>query len=474
MPRDLLGCWRCGNVLVPMLAPYARMDFNASDADIGYLFSFPCASAFAFSYMMASFTNSLGRKPVFVISLLGMALACLCQGAAGSFGWLLLGRTFGGMWLNILTTAKVYINETTDWDVTGNERSYWFAQLSLCQNVAKLFAPALGGALSHYGLNVPSLATALVNIVGAPLVYLYVVESPRFLQGGGAERKARKGPYAANPQSEVLRMRLFCIASMFTTACMKLAQTVFALFAIDKYGLGAIDIGFIYLLGGLGTIVASRFVPYMNRQLGPYNSGIITSFVHAAAMLALPMFPFPEHDADSSRAWQVSLVCMICCFVVMSAAASVTTSFQNIISGELDNQPIVQARGFQVRQGGMMMVPILASRLFRYSLAYPWIFGSTLAAAAALPVWWMRPVLLEAPLRERFVSGYGEEFQDDNLTDLEVRALGEFMKKLLVKKHLKWSKDRVQVEKLLQLSIPELPISDRQIYYEALIQYSTT
>jgi len=86
----------------------------------------------------------------------------------------------------------------------------------------------------------------------------------------------------------------------------------------------------------------------------------------------------------------------------------------------------------------------------------------------------MRPVLLEAPLRERFVSGYGEEFQDDTLTDLEVRALGEFMRQLLVQKHLKWSKDRVQVEKLLQLSIPELPISDRQIYYEALIQYSTT
>jgi len=324
-------------------------------------------------------------------------------------------------------------------------------------------------------MNVPSVITAAVEFVGAILVHLNVVESPKFVQSQRSAERTGSGdagsttPAVAEPDA-ARRLLLFCVSTMFTTACLKLQQTIFALFAIKEFGLDTIDIGFIFLLAALATIVATRLVIPLNKSIGPYNSGIASSLIHALSILLLTVCPLLA-SASSPHLKRAGFICMVTCFATASAAATLANTFQSIISGELQDQPTVQGRGFQFRQGGQIIVPIVGSYLFNINSAYPWLFGALLASAAAIPCHMLKPrltTLVDEPL-----TPFGDAWREDQLTRKDIVELGEFMADLLQKKHLKWSSHKEQVQGLLERSIPEMPIHSREDYYEALVQFST-
>lgn len=458
------------NVLIPILALYAKDAFDATDTQVGVLFSVPCAAAFLFSFVLTWITQRFGRKPVFLLCLMGMGIAALTQGLATSYNMLLFGRAFGGAWVGVTSTAKVYINEVTSWDATGTECSYWLSQMTLFQNVAKLFAPGIGGALTHYGMGTPSLITSVVEMVGCCLVCIFVVESPQYLrhEAGKAPAATARGGSNAAPGglSHCRRVLLFGLAQMFTTACMKLVQSVYALYAIRLFAVDSVDIGFIFLSAALATAVASRMVVPLVKRIGAHNSAIFFALIHAAAMLLMAFTPSAAMLLRPELQHKFSLGLSILGFCVAAAASSIGCTFQTILSRDLEDQPSVQARGFQFRQGGQIIIPLVATRLLEIDASYPWLFGALLAAAAALPCHY-----LKQSRSERVDPGFGDEWTDDVLAESEELELGRFVSQLLRKRQLRWSSQRDEVERILDAVIPEMP-RDRRQFYEALEQYT--
>ena len=87
----------------------------------------------------------------------------------------------------------------------------------------------LGGAIAHYGLNFPSLITAVVEAVGGLLVYWNLTESPKFTElkrRGQISVHEDRSPSVKGlrdgtipSRSAKTRVFLICSASMFTTMC---------------------------------------------------------------------------------------------------------------------------------------------------------------------------------------------------------------------------------------------------------------
>ena len=120
-----------------------------------------------------SLSDRVGRKPVLVISLTGMAISYLIWFFSGSFTLLLIARFIGGIMGGNISTATAVVADVT----TKENRSKGMAIIGIAFALGFVIGPALGGMLSlinltaiypdwsHYGVNPFSMPAALAFVL---------------------------------------------------------------------------------------------------------------------------------------------------------------------------------------------------------------------------------------------------------------------------------------------------------------------
>ena len=66
---------------------------------------------FVFMPMLGAFSDKVGRRPVLLYSMAGMALNFLVTALAPTLGWLLIGRVIGGMSAASMSVASAYASD---------------------------------------------------------------------------------------------------------------------------------------------------------------------------------------------------------------------------------------------------------------------------------------------------------------------------------------------------------------------------
>ena len=176
----VLGVVALAQLMVVLDATIVNIALPTAQADLGFGNDsrqwIVTAYALAFGSLLlvgGRLADLVGRKPVFLVGLIGFALASAVGGAADGFGVLVAARGAQGVFGALLAPAALSLLTVTFTD--GRERGRAFAVFGAISGAGGAIGLILGGALTEYlswrwclYVNIP---IAIVAVVGA-LVFL--------------------------------------------------------------------------------------------------------------------------------------------------------------------------------------------------------------------------------------------------------------------------------------------------------------
>jgi len=106
---------------------------------------------FVFSPVLGVLSDRFGRRPVILLSNLGLGLDYVVMALAPTMSWLFIGRIISGLTSSSIPTAMAYIA-----DVTPKEkRAGAFGMIGVAFGVGFILGPAIGGPLGDISPRLP-------------------------------------------------------------------------------------------------------------------------------------------------------------------------------------------------------------------------------------------------------------------------------------------------------------------------------
>ncbi|NID04416.1 TCR/Tet family MFS transporter [Luteibacter jiangsuensis] len=210
---------------------------------------------FIFSPIQGALSDRFGRRPVVLLSNLGLGLDFIFMAVAPSLWLLFVGRVISGMTAASFTTANAYIADVTP----PEKRAAAFGMLGGAFGIGFIIGPALGGFLGGIDLRLPFWVAAGLALTNFLYGFFILPESlpPE-------KRAARFEPRTAHPLGAMKLLRrnpqVFGLSVVMFTFYLAhyVLQTVFVLYADYRYGWGPQQVGYVLALVGAcdGTVQA--------------------------------------------------------------------------------------------------------------------------------------------------------------------------------------------------------------------------
>jgi DHA1 family tetracycline resistance protein-like MFS transporter len=164
-------------LMVPVL-PKLVVEFEGGDLErastITGVFGFAWAfMQFLFQPVLGALSDRFGRRPIVLLSNLGMALDYVFMALAPSLSFLFVGRLISGVTAASLSTANAYIADVTP----PEQRAGRFGLIGAAFGVGFILGPAIGGLLGAQGLRFPFWAAAALGFLNFAYGYFILPES---------------------------------------------------------------------------------------------------------------------------------------------------------------------------------------------------------------------------------------------------------------------------------------------------------
>jgi DHA1 family tetracycline resistance protein-like MFS transporter len=244
-------------VMVPVL-PKLVVEFMGGDiasaATITGYFGFAWAAMqFVFSPVLGALSDRFGRRPVIILSNIGMGLDYVVMALAPSLWWLFIGRLLSGVSAATSATAGAYITDVTPPD----KRAAKFGMMGAAFGFGFIIGPAVGGFLGGIDLRLPFWVAAGLSFANALYGFFVLPESlPR-------ERRARFHWRMANPVGalKLLRTKPILIGLAAALFLERVAHDslprVFVLYTDYRYQWTAATVGLALAAVGVAQMIVS-------------------------------------------------------------------------------------------------------------------------------------------------------------------------------------------------------------------------
>jgi DHA1 family tetracycline resistance protein-like MFS transporter len=256
-------------MIVPVL-PKLVEDFvggnTARAAEIYGLFGTVWAlMQFVFSPVLGALSDRYGRRPVILLSNLGLGLDYLVMALAPSLAWLFVGRVISGITAASFSTAYAYITDVTE----PAKRAASFGMMSAAFGLGFVLGPAIGGVLGHIDPRLPFWVAAGFSLLN----YLYgLLVLPESLP---VERRERFSWRRANPVGSITLLRShrellgLAFVNFISSIAHEALPTTFVLYAMYRYGWNERTVGLaIAAVGVCSAIVGAGLVEPFVARLG--------------------------------------------------------------------------------------------------------------------------------------------------------------------------------------------------------------
>jgi MFS transporter, DHA1 family, tetracycline resistance protein len=281
----LLDMFALGLILpiLPKLVESFVDNDTARAAEIFGLFGTAWAlMQFLFSPVLGGLSDRFGRRPVVLLSNLGLALDYVLMALAPSLTWLFVGRVISGITSASVSTAFAYIADVTP----PEQRAAMFGKIGVAFGAGFILGPAVGGLLGGMDPRLPFWVAAGLSFANTLYGLLILPESLP---------KDRRAPFhwkSANPLgalrllgSDRVLTGLSVVNFLAQVAHVVLPST-FVLYATYRYGWDTTTVGLTLALVGICSMaVQGLAIGPIVKRLGERRALLLGLLSGAAGFL---------------------------------------------------------------------------------------------------------------------------------------------------------------------------------------------
>ena len=287
----LLDMFALGMIMpiLPRLVESFVADDTASAARIFGLFGTAWAlMQFFFSPILGGLSDRFGRRPVVLLSNLGLALDYVLMALAPSLTWLFVGRVISGITSASVSTAFAYIADITPPD----RRAAVFGKIGVAFGAGFILGPAIGGLLGGTDPRLPFWVAAGLSFANTLYGLLILPESLP------AERRSRFRWKNANPIGALHLLRSapvltgLSVVTFFAQLAHVVLPSTFVLYAGYRYGWDAATVGLTLAMVGICAMaVQGAAIGPIVRRFGERRALLLGLGSGAAGFLLFGLAP---------------------------------------------------------------------------------------------------------------------------------------------------------------------------------------
>ena len=363
------------SLLYIIFAPLSR-SIGLSTNQFGILIAISNVVLVFSSYFWGKKSQSIGRKPVFVIGLFSYAIAYALFAFGIQIGlwgllasWQLFSLLFvirllyGGLIGGIQPAATAYMTDSTD----ANTRIKGMALIGMASGIGTMIGPIIGGALVFIHPIFPMYFGAGIAVLGGILAMIFLIE-----------------PLKHAPVSEPVNLKFYdkrimpyligwaLVFLVFTST-----QVIAAFFIEDQLGVSTqseiIKATSISLLSMALTTTLMQAVVLQIINVSPRTLLRLCFFIFGAVLFVIPMVESLGYFYLSFAGIGIAFS-MVTPGLNSAATLSVETHEQGEVAGLLAAAPVV----------GMIFGPTIGALLYTAAPGYPFLFGSLIAIALGI------------------------------------------------------------------------------------------
>ena len=226
---------------------------------------------FAFAPLIGALSDRFGRRPIVLLSNLGLGCDYILMALAPTIGWLFAGRVISGITSASFPTASAYLSDITN----PEERAGKLGMLGAAFGLGFIAGPAIGGLVAPYGLRYPFWVAAILSLLNFCYGAFVLPESLP------VEKRSKFGWTRANPFGSFQLLRshpeLFGIAAaMFLQFIAHEAlPSMFVLYADYRYSWSERTTGLALALIGFGsTVVSAVLIGLIVKRIGEVRTAL--------------------------------------------------------------------------------------------------------------------------------------------------------------------------------------------------------
>jgi len=221
---------------------------------------------FICSPLLGVLSDRYGRRPVILLSCLGLGLDYFAMALAPSLAWLFVGRVVSGITAASIGTAGAYIADVSP----PEKRAASYGMLGAAWGLGFVIGPALGGILGGGGSpRLPFWVAGGLSLLNAAYGLFVLPESlPPDRRAGFSWKKA-------NPIGALVLLRSYprlaglAVIFMLYQLAHQVLPSVFVLYSGHRYGWKEMDVGTcLAAVGVCGVIVQGGLVRPIVARLG--------------------------------------------------------------------------------------------------------------------------------------------------------------------------------------------------------------
>jgi DHA1 family tetracycline resistance protein-like MFS transporter len=253
-------------VLPKLIVSFEGGDYGSASRIVGYFGIAWAFMQFVFQPILGALSDRFGRRPVVLLSNIGLGLDYVVMALAPSLGWLFLGRLISGAASASFSTASAYIADITPAD----KRAARFGMLGGAFGLGFVLGPALGGFLGQIDLRLPFWAAAALSLINACYGFFVLPES--LAPANRTKSFIWKSAHILGSLRFLSRessLALLAVAIFLSYLAHDSLPSLFVLYTGYRYHWGAATTGEVLALVGIGqTIVAAGLVRQAVKKFG--------------------------------------------------------------------------------------------------------------------------------------------------------------------------------------------------------------
>ena len=247
-------------IIIPVL-PFLAEQVGGTPTQLGFLMAVYSLMQLFFAPVWGKVSDRIGRKPVMLIGILGLAISFFIMAAAESLWLMFMARIVGG----ILSSANMPTTMAYVADITSEEdRGKGMGIIGAATGLGFIFGPAIGGLLSKSSLNTPFLFAGILSALTFLLVLIVLKESLP------AEQRGLMASTAGSMWKNFTgALSILFVLQFVVSLTLAGLEATFAYFAAKKAGINTIQLGYMFMIMGFGSaIVQGGLIGVMTKKWG--------------------------------------------------------------------------------------------------------------------------------------------------------------------------------------------------------------